>query len=62
MSALHEDARRLLATFENGPRIWDAAAVFAVVVELAAAGLVEPVPDSRAYAITPKGRAHLGRN
>lgn len=45
----------LLRSYENGPRIWDASAVYPKVVELADAGLVEPVDGGPAWKITQAG-------
>lgn len=52
----------LLRTYLDGPRIWDAADLFAEVCRLAARGLIEPHPDPEhpgVYQLTAKGRAAL---
>lgn len=56
---LDEEELRLLRTYANGPRIWDAASVFAVVCRLDAKGYLEPSGEHGAYALTGKGRAVL---
>lgn len=54
---LDRDERQLLLTYLEGPRIWDAASVYPVVLRLEAKGMIAPVPDRPAYAITAAGRA-----
>jgi hypothetical protein len=49
----------LLRSYARGPRIWDAASLLPGVLELADAGLIEPVPDSTAYQLTAAGQAEL---
>jgi hypothetical protein len=49
----------LLASYENGPRIWDAASVFARVLVLEDRGFVAPAGESGQYALTEAGRARL---
>lgn len=58
-AALDSDEERLLRSYTNGPRIWDAASVFEVVVRLAEKGMVVPHGDRGAYEITDAGRAAL---
>lgn len=45
----------LLRSYENGPRIWDAAAIHPKVMELSDAGLIEPVTGNSAWKITQAG-------
>jgi DNA-binding PadR family transcriptional regulator len=56
---LDKDEAQLLRTYANGPRIWDAASVFRVVVRLADKGLVAPADDHGVYALTDAGRNEL---
>lgn len=50
----------LLRSYENGPRIWDAAALLPVVTSLWGQGLIEPRPGSGgAYRLTEAGAARL---
>jgi hypothetical protein len=58
-TTLTKDALRLLRTYEQGPRIWDAAAILPVVWVLAGKGLIKPAGDSGAYEITESGRRVL---
>lgn len=52
----------LLRSYADGPRIWDAASVFEVVLRLAAKGLVEPADgDGGRYALTDAGRDVLNQ-
>jgi hypothetical protein len=51
----------LLATYADGPRIWDATVMVPGVSELERLGLIEPVPgQGGAYQLTNAGRAELG--
>ena len=59
--ALDADEARLLHTFADGPRIWDAASVFNVVLRLESKGLVTPVGEGSAYALTANGRTMLSQ-
>jgi hypothetical protein len=59
---LNEQQRDLLASFANGPRIWDAAALFKIVCELDQAGYVKFIGDGPKAEITDAGRAALGRS
>ena len=53
----------LLASYADGPRIWDAADIWPHVLELAEAGLIEPVPDrGGAYRLTMAGDLELMRD
>jgi hypothetical protein len=56
---LDEEELRLLRTYADGPRIWDAASVFAIVCRLDGKGLLVPSGENGAYALTDKGRAAL---
>lgn len=57
---LDADELRVLRTYANGPRIWDAASLFGIVTGLDARGLIAPAgPQSNAFVITPAGRATL---
>jgi hypothetical protein len=47
---------RLLRTYVDGPRIWDAAPVFEVVLRLEDKGMLAPSSLSGAYALTDAGR------
>lgn len=60
--ALPPDEARLLRTYADGPRIWDAAAVFEVVMRLSDKGLIAPSGLSGAYALTAAGRQALPAN
>jgi hypothetical protein len=51
----------LLATYADGPRIWDAASLIPDVYELERLGLIERVPNRNgAFQLTAKGSALLG--
>lgn len=59
----------LLSSYEDGPRIWDAASIVPDVYRLHAQGLIEPVPCDPdetvwrgAYRLTEKGRQALREN
>lgn len=57
---LDEDAATLLATYANGPRIWDAAVIFPIVVRLDSLGLITPAsPGGSAYRLTTAGHRAL---
>jgi hypothetical protein len=58
VSQLDEDEARLLTTYADGPRIWDAATVFRVVMRLEDKGLIAPA-DHGTYALTEAGRRVL---
>ncbi len=58
---LDGEERRLLATYADGPRIWDAAALYPTVVSLQEKGVIVPVPGSSASAITAAGRRAIKR-
>lgn len=53
----------LLASYADGPRIWDAAILQPDVAELAEAGLIEPAPGGSpgSYKITAAGRDALAK-
>lgn len=52
----------LLASYRDGPRIWDAASLQDEVLGLAEEGLIERVPDRPgAYRLTDAGRQALDR-
>jgi hypothetical protein len=53
------DELRLLATYADGPRIWDAASVYRLVLQLDAKGLIAPA-DGGTHALTAAGRRALG--
>jgi hypothetical protein len=53
------DEARLLRTYADGPRIWDAAPVFEVVLRLEDKGMLAPSGLSGAYALTDAGRRAL---
>lgn len=56
---LNDDERRLLRTYLTGPRIWDAAAVFAEVLRLEARGMLAPTDNTGTrYELTALGRQH----
>lgn len=57
---LDKDEAELLASYENGPRIWDAAAVFERVLRLETKGLVRHV-EGGLYALTDNGRQVLAQ-
>ena len=54
----------LLASYADGPRIWDAADICPRVQELAEAGLIEPAPEhgTGAYQLTMAGSLELARD
>lgn len=52
---LTTEQSRLLATYANGPRIWDAVAVYEEVLKLESKGLLTHVGEGR-YALTAAGR------
>lgn len=58
-AGLTRDEERLLRTYVDGPRIWDAATVFEVVVRLAEKEMLVSAGDGGAYAITSAGRRAL---
>ncbi len=58
-TALDQEEARLLRTYADGPRIWDAASVFDVVLRLAEKGMLAPSGPSGAYALTDEGRQAL---
>src|SRR5690349_4918585 len=52
----------LLNSYAAGPRVWDAAAVFPIVLRLEGRGLIAPSGSNGAYALTEAGRAlHAAR-
>lgn len=51
---LDRNELRLLSTYAAGPRIWDAASIFALVVRLEEKGLLAPLGDGR-YQLTAAG-------
>jgi DNA-binding PadR family transcriptional regulator len=54
------DELQLLASYADGPRIWDAASLFPTVMSLHDRGLIEPVTqDGVAFRLTDAGRARL---
>ena len=53
---LTRDEARLLGTYLAGPRIWDAAALLSTVVGLTEKGMIAPVGEGPAHAITVRGR------
>ncbi len=57
--ALDADEARLLRSYVDGPRIWDAASVFEMVTQLAEKGVIAPSGTSGAFAITDLGRQAL---
>jgi hypothetical protein len=57
--ALTKNQRDLLASFANGPKIWDAAPLFKIVCDLHDAGYVQFVIDGPTAEITDAGRAAL---
>jgi predicted RNA-binding Zn-ribbon protein involved in translation (DUF1610 family) len=59
MSTLTTQQRNLLASFADGPKIWDAAPLFKTVCELHDAGYVKFVIDGPKAEITDAGRAAL---
>jgi hypothetical protein len=60
-STLAPPLELLLATYADGPRIWDAAVMVPGVFELERLGLIEPVPGrGGAYQLTSAGQAELG--
>lgn len=59
LAAESQKDRKLLATFANGPRIWDAADLFATVCRLESAGFVQFVGNGPLAKITETGRAAL---
>lgn len=59
-AGLNASGLDLLQSYKNGPRIWDAAEIMPRVFDLAAQGLIEPVPDrGGAYQLTSAGRKRL---
>lgn len=58
---LDESEATLLATYEGGPRIWDAAGVYRTVLRLDARGLITPANSKGAYTLTAAGREMLAR-
>jgi hypothetical protein len=58
---IDDDGLRLLSTYVDGPRIWDAADLFARVVRLEEQGFVEPVGGFGAYRLTDAGRKALAQ-
>jgi DNA-binding PadR family transcriptional regulator len=56
------DELELLRSYENGPRIWDAASIVPEVWALEKKGLIEQFDpeDGRKYRLTEAGRAALG--
>lgn len=59
---LDREEARLLRTYENGPRIWDAASVFEIVVRLEGKGMIAPDGAGGAYALTDAGRQRLAKD
>lgn len=53
------DEARLLRSYADGPRIWDAASLLPVVHNLAGQGLIEPANERGAYQLTERGRQVL---
>lgn len=49
----------LLATYADGPRIWDATSLMAAVHRLLSLDLIEPVQGGSALRLTTAGRAML---
>lgn len=58
MTELTNDERELLASYRNGPRIWDAASIYPTVTSLAQRGLIQP-SGGAAYELTNAGQAVL---
>lgn len=59
------DERRLLRSYQGGPRIWDAAVLQPLVHSLIVQKLIEPCPDPghrNACQITQAGREALASN
>jgi hypothetical protein len=56
---LDREETRLLRTYTDGPRIWDAASVFEVVMRLVDKGMLAPSGPNGAYALTDAGRQAL---
>lgn len=63
MKTVTEHELLLLRSYENGPRIWDAAAIVPEVFALADKGLIEPVDmNGRRYQLTEAGRGELAED
>ena len=58
-TTLTKNQRELLASFRDGPKIWDAATLFKIVCELESAGYVKFVDDGPKAEITDAGRCAL---
>jgi hypothetical protein len=59
-STLAPPLELLLATYTDGPKIWDATVLVPGVFELERLGLIERVPDrGGAYQLTSKGQTYL---
>jgi DNA-binding PadR family transcriptional regulator len=64
---MNPEDRDLLRSYENGPRIWDAAAILPAVHRLYGQGLIEPAPPAEdgsarstyCYQLTDAGREAL---
>ncbi len=56
---MNADDLRLLRSYANGPRIWDAAEILPRVHRLMDVGLIEPRFESNACQLTDKGRDAL---
>lgn len=56
---LNKEQLDLLASFANGPKIWDATPLFAIVCEMHDAGYVKFIGDGPKAEITDAGRALL---
>jgi hypothetical protein len=59
MVQLDKDELRLLGSYADGPRVWDAAAVFPLVLRLEAKGLVAMKGEGGLYGLTDEGRQEL---
>jgi hypothetical protein len=55
-----EPELRLLHSYEEGPRIWDAASLQPQVISLSEQGLIQPYGNGPAYQITEKGKQVIG--
>lgn len=56
---INASQRKILASFLDGPRVWDAAPLFRIVCDLSDLGLVKFVEDGPLAEITDKGRKAL---
>jgi hypothetical protein len=57
--SLDAEEARLLRSYADGPRVWDAAAVFEIVMRLADKGMIARSGLGGAYALTDAGRRAL---